>query len=345
MNDDAQMHALNAVLRVASRHPSVLHEEAFDELAAVIGEAVRFDRLGIMVPDGPLSLRLHALSPRLSDSLSFGERTPGEAHVWQAIFEEQRPHFEDDMARGTEIVRAAARGTIRSFGAFPIRVAEARARSSAPPGASRVIALLVLSFDTPGAARGLPFALVQEIADAIGPSVERALDLAREHRLAMILDTSGDAMLAWDREGLVTDANGAAVTLTGRRRSVLIGTPISELLAPLPRAAPRDDRGAASADVRLELLARDPAGVVRRVPVAATVTAVADDALVAAHALLRDLSLVVHAEQQAAAHLARIHELEEQHRTLLDNAPLIIFRLDPASDELVYLNRPPIITP
>jgi signal transduction histidine kinase len=53
--------------------------------------------------------------------------------------------------------------------------------------------------------------------------------------------------------------------------------------------------------------------------------------------------------------LARIHELEEQHRTLLDNAPLIIFRLEadeadlsaptssglpnPANLALVYLNR------
>ncbi|HEY4119373.1 MAG TPA: ATP-binding protein, partial [Byssovorax sp.] len=55
-------------------------------------------------------------------------------------------------------------------------------------------------------------------------------------------------------------------------------------------------------------------------------------------ALLRDLTLVVAAEREAAAHLARIHEIEEQHRTLLDNAPLVIFRLDPRTTELVYLN-------
>jgi PAS domain S-box-containing protein len=335
MDADTKLQALNAVLRVAARHPSVLHEEAFDELVAVIAEHAAFDRIGIMVPDGPLSLRMYAVWPRLAGPLSFGERTPGEPHVWHTLFEEQRAHFEDDMLRGTEVVRAAARGIVRSFGAFPIRVTEARARSSAPPGAPRVVALLVLSSLTPGAARGLPAALMQDIADAIGPSVERALELAREHRLAMILETSGDAMLAWDREGRITDANGAAAALTGRRRSELIGTPVSALLAPLPTPG---DGGAAPAGVRLELLARTPTGP-RRVPVAATVTAVSDDAQVAAHALLRDLSLVVLAEQEAAARLARIHELEEQHRTLLDNAPLIIFRLDPVTGELVYLNR------
>ena len=337
MDDDAKLHALNAVLRVASRHPSVFQEDAFEELAAVIGELVTFDRIGVLVPDGPLSLRLHALYPRGPASLRFGDRAPAAPHLWRAVFEEQRPHIEDDMARGDDVMRAAARGSTRSLGAFPIRVTEARARSSAPPGAPRVVAMLVVSFDAPGAARGLPSALVQEIADTLGPSVERALELAREHRLAMILDTSGDAMLAWDREGRVTDANGAAVALTGRRRADLIGTPVSELLEPLPIPG---ERGVATAGVRLELLARGPSRAeTRRVPVAATVTAVADDALVAAHALLRDLSLVVHAEREAAARLARIHELEEQHRTLLDNAPLIIFRLDPVSGELVYLNR------
>jgi signal transduction histidine kinase len=47
---------------------------------------------------------------------------------------------------------------------------------------------------------------------------------------------------------------------------------------------------------------------------------------------------VVRAEREAAARVARIHELEEQHRTLLDNAPLIIFRLDPGTLNLAYLN-------
>ncbi|WP_437933201.1 hybrid sensor histidine kinase/response regulator [Sorangium sp. So ce341] len=48
---------------------------------------------------------------------------------------------------------------------------------------------------------------------------------------------------------------------------------------------------------------------------------------------------VVAGEREAAERLLRIRELEEQHRNLLDNAPLIIFRLDPETGELSFLNR------
>jgi PAS domain S-box-containing protein len=217
--------------------------------------------------------------------------------------------------------------------------------------APRTAAVLVFSFHDAGAARRAPADALQEVADALGPAIERATHLAREHRLAMILETSSDAMLAWDRAGRVTDANSAAAVLTGRPRRDLIGAPIAELLDPTPGPGTTSSTEGA----RLSLLARTSSGL-RKVTVAATVTAVEHDALVASHALLRDLSQVVRAEREAAVRLARIHELEEQHRTLLDNAPLIIFRLepdeteqslprpdpmvvDPSSLTLVYLNR------
>ncbi|AUX23755.1 two-component hybrid sensor and regulator [Sorangium cellulosum] len=53
-----------------------------------------------------------------------------------------------------------------------------------------------------------------------------------------------------------------------------------------------------------------------------------------------DRSLRVMAgEREAAERLLRIRELEELHRNLLDNAPLIIFRLDPETGDLSFLNR------
>jgi signal transduction histidine kinase len=48
---------------------------------------------------------------------------------------------------------------------------------------------------------------------------------------------------------------------------------------------------------------------------------------------------IVAAEREAASHLGRIRLLEKELRTLLDNAPLIIFRLDPNTGQLLYLNR------
>jgi PAS domain S-box-containing protein len=330
---------LTSVLRVAAGQSNLLDPEAFAQLEAAIAGLVAFDRVSILVPEGQLWLRVFALSPVL-EALPFGARIPGQQAVWREMFEEHRPHFVDDMAQGDETERRAARGGARSYGAFPIRVpagpAPSRARPAAPP-ASRVVGLLVLSFLEPGAARALPVPLVQAIADAIGPAVERALQLSRAHRLAMILETSGDAMLAWDREGHVADVNRAAVTLSGRSRADLIGAPIADLLDPLPTPG---DPTAAAEGVRLSLLAAAGAdGRPRRIPVAATITAVPGDALVAAHALLRDLSQVVRAEEEASARLARIRELEEQHRTLLDNVPFIIFRLEPEGGRLVYLNR------
>jgi signal transduction histidine kinase/CheY-like chemotaxis protein len=50
-------------------------------------------------------------------------------------------------------------------------------------------------------------------------------------------------------------------------------------------------------------------------------------------------SPIVAAEREAASHLGRIRLLEKELRTLLDNAPLIIFRLDPSTGQLLYLNR------
>jgi PAS domain S-box-containing protein len=349
MDQGSQSHALLAVLRVAARHADLLDQEAFAELASALGELAAGGRVTVLVPEGPLRLRIHAVSPGPEPLIGFGERLPGDEGEWHTLFVEQRAVFCDDMRRGNEVERSAAQREVDtlSYAAFPCRVSgpgaapsSTRGMGQSPalpggaPSSTRVVALLVLTFPEVGGARRVASEPLQEVADALAPALERAARFAREHRLAMILETSDDAMLAWDREGNVTDANRAAVGLTGRSRLELLGTPITDLLDPPPHPGSGE---------RLSLLARAPAlgstTRVRRVPVAATVTAVEHDALVAAHALLRDLSAVVEAERQAAARLARIHELEQEHRTLLDNAPLIIFRLDPGSLELVYLNR------
>jgi PAS domain S-box-containing protein len=329
MTEHDELLALNAVLLAASRHPNLLVEEAFDDIVAVLRGLLPFDRMSVLIPEGSQWLRIYAASPGSDGRPALGERVPADPAVWPGLFVEQRPHVCDDTRLGNETERLAAEGGLLSYAALPIRVADLR-------GERRVHSLLVLSFLDAGAASRLPLDRAQEIADALGPSLDRSTRIAREHRLSMILETSGDAMIAWDRDGLVTDANAAAEALTGRPRHDLVGTPVADLLDPAPRPG---EAGTPAAGARLALLSRTPAGGPARVVVAATVTAVEDDPVVAAHALLRDLTQVVRAEEEAAARLARIHELEEQHRTLLDNAPLIIFRLLPATNDLVFLNR------
>ncbi|MFS8065613.1 MAG: ATP-binding protein [Byssovorax sp.] len=347
--ETARLSALNAVLKVLVRHANLLQPQPFEELADAVAELVSFHRIALLVPEGSDHRRVYAVTRGLASPALFGRRAPMVPAVVRRVYVEQLPLFVDDTRQGKESDRATIDADALSYVVFPVRVGDAG-------GASRVIAELMLTFHEAGGARQVPVALMQEVADVLGSTLERALRLARDRRLAMILKTSGDAMLAWDREGRVTDANAAALVLTGRPRGQLIGVPIIELLGPmadgrgpleLAASAGRGmstemtDRVTMASGVRLDLFARSMSAGrdLRRVVVAATITAVADDPLVAAHALLRDLTQVVVAEKEAAQRLSRIHELEEQHRTLLDNAPLIIFRLDPRTAELVYLNR------
>ncbi|NLE87808.1 MAG: PAS domain-containing protein [Myxococcales bacterium] len=173
-----------------------------------------------------------------------------------------------------------------------------------------------------------------EESDRREVQVDALDDVARCRRLAAILDTSSQAMLAWDVNGGVVEANHAACALTRLSRDELLGTSIHELFPELPRLP----HGEAPLPVRLELVLPRQR-VERRLPVSVVVQTISGVPPLVAHALIRDDSRFVAAEQEVASHLTRIRLLEKELRTLLDNAPLIIFRLDPDTGQLSYLNR------
>jgi PAS domain S-box-containing protein len=318
---------LNDVLRIVLRNPNLLQRQVFEDLARVVSEATPIASFALALLDGPGYQRIYGVSPGPAEVvLPFGERLEIEnKELYEHVYVRGEPYFQDDASHGTSRERMASAEGYSSYLSVPVR------------SSGDVRAQIILGFGPVAGARQAPLALLQDIAGIVGDSLERVVRLARERRLAMILETSGDAMLAWDRSGVITDANAAASSFTGRNRAELLGTPITKILGPAM------DQGAGtpppSQGVRMDLARRSKNGGEQRVAVAATITAVEDDPLVAAHVLLRDLSHVVAAERAATERLARIRELEEQHRTLLDNAPLIIFRLDPTTTELVYLNR------
>jgi PAS domain S-box-containing protein len=328
LDEQGYLRSIEALLGVVARHANLLGRDAFDEFAATLEREIGCDQLSFFVWDGPGFLRLYASSVH-GGTIAHGQRVPFADHpAYAAVFEQGVVYRCDDTSKSSHpLDQLAIPLGILSYVSIPVRSNES----------GRTLGSLVLQFRHKGGVPASSLRLGERIAQMLGPNVDRAVPLARERRLAMILETSGDAMLAWDHEGRITDANDAAACLTNVPKGELIGLPVRDVLHPQPDTS-RPNTPAQG--VRLELRARAAeATPARRVTVAATVTSVEDDAHVAAHALLRDLSEVVATEREAALHLARIRELEEQHRKLLDNAPLIIFRLDPITAELVYLNR------
>ncbi|MBX3206780.1 MAG: PAS domain S-box protein [Labilithrix sp.] len=332
--------AMNEVLRVAAHDNNLFRRETFEALARVLSRYLPLDCLAIVVPD-PAGKRLYAAS--LAEGgrplPPFGARFPHSPKE-ESVLTKGTIKLCDDTRNAETLDQIAVQWGFLSYAIVPIRqrswTLEDAGRPSPPAReeTGAIVGKVIVAFREPGFASKAPIDLLQLLASLFGETFDRSVTRTRERRLAMILETSGDAMLAWDEDGRISDANVAAATLIGASRAALIGTPISEVLdldeLPPPSAAPRA--------VRTTLTPRSSERS-EPITVSVTMTAVQDDPLVSMHALIRDESHVVIAEREAAHHLSRVHELEKELRTLLDNAPLIIFRLDACGGVLKYLNR------
>ncbi len=321
--------ASHAVLSVAARHDDLLRRDAFEELALALARHVPLGRLVITVPVGEEQI-LYAAS--IGDSASplppFGARFPLPDPTNRRIVMEGAARVCNDTRNGDAVDRLVAQSGYLSYVALPIR------ERASPAGPGAIIAKMVACFPLLGQASQIPLELLEEVAGLFGARFQRSRLAARERRLAMILETSGDAMLAWNRQGKVADCNLAAALLTGLPRAELLGSAVAELVEELAETA----EGELGRAHRTRLRVRR-SGQLKWLPVSVSVTAVKDDPVVAMHMLLRDVSHIVAAEQEAAEYLSRVRTLEQEHRTLLDNAPVVIFRIDPATRELRYLNR------
>ncbi len=311
--------AIEAARAILARHGTLLTQEAFSALLDALAARLSVARLSVVLLEEPEHLRLYVGAGAEVPLAPAGSRLIAGGVEWRAATGRGEPYVCDDTHLGGGHDPAFAAVGLRSYRVTPLRGAD---------GGDGVIGGFFVFFARAGAASEAPTAVLDEVAALVEGSLQRAVRLARERRLARILETSGDAMLAWDADGVVTDANAAALALTGRSRRELIGASIEDLLGHAHAS------GSTPHGARLSLASR--AG---EVPVSATITAFDGDPSVAGHALLRDVSAVVRAEREAAESLARVRELEEQHRALLDAAPMVIVRIDPATGDLDYLNR------
>ena len=331
--------AIGQVLRIAAHDNNLFRRETFDAIARTLAQHLPLDCLAVVVPEAG-GKRLYATSAAGGARAlpPFGARFPHGPQE-ETVLDHGRIKICDDTRNSQALDQIAVHWGFLSYVILPIRRRPWTLETGQVefPAGMTIVAKLVVAFREAGCASSAPLDLLHLIADLFGETFDRSTGLARQRRLAMILETSGDAMLAWDHDGLVTDANNAAAGLTGVPREALMGTPIREFLDP-ERELSRIPSGRA---VRTTLRRRDAGGSrdVEPITVSVTITLVEDDPHVAMHALIRDETHLVAAEREAASHFARVRELEKDLRALLDNAPLIIFRLDSTAGDLRYLSR------
>ena len=341
LDREHRLAAMNEVLRIAAHDNNLFRRETFEALARVLSTHVPLDCLAVVVQE-PGGKRLYATSLAEGGRTlpPFGARCP-HGPKEETVLTKETIKLCDDTKNTESHDQIAVQWGFLSYAIVPIRRQTwtlERAGRLPPQGrdeAGAIVGKLIVAFREPGFASKAPIDLLLLVADLFGETFDRSVALTRERRLAMILETSGDAMLAWDEDGRISDANVAAAALVGADHDALIGTPISEVLD--IQAIQRGSAGA-ERSVRTTLTPRSDQHS-EPITVSVTMTAVEDDPLVSMHALIRDESLVVLAERDATLHFTRVRELEKEHRTLLDNAPLIIFRLDALGSELKYLNR------
>jgi PAS domain S-box-containing protein len=319
------------VLWALVRHPDLLREEAFSALSKAFAAHVAFDHMALFLPDGDFRRLIAVSDPQAAHVVRFGARIPAVAEITHRVYVEKRSHVCADTRLGSPIEVSIAESGFRSYISVPIRSPHASNATEAVAADLPVIGELVFVFRGVDESTRAPLGRLEAMVDAVGAGLSNALLLVRSRRLEKVLDGSGDALLAWDRERRVTDLNAAMERLSGRSRAELLGLDIATLLDPLPNAIEGDGP---TQGLRLDLVVDG-----RRTLVAATFGRVQDDAIVYEHALLRDLTEVARAEALVEEGVARVRDLEEQLRTLLDNAPLMIFRFAPDTRELVYLNR------
>jgi len=117
---------LNAVLRVAAKHPSLLTPAAFKELVEVISKHIPIAGLSAIVPDGEGHQRIYVdvSSPIGPRKLGFGHRIPTLPHIQESIYQNARPYICDDARVGSDIAQLAAEVGFLSYTVVPIKTAE-----------------------------------------------------------------------------------------------------------------------------------------------------------------------------------------------------------------------------
>ncbi len=153
-------------------------------------------------------------------------------------------------------------------------------------------------------------------------------------RYAELFDFAPNGYLVFDPDGLVVEANLTAASMLGWERALLLGRPFSQHVAPASRDTWRLHYGTVfktggSQQCEIEVLGRGAARLTVRLHSRPVLDA--GDKVVQCRTAMLDVTALVRAEQ-------RVRDSERRFRTLAENSPDIIVRLD-ADLRIVYASR------
>jgi PAS domain S-box-containing protein len=165
-------------------------------------------------------------------------------------------------------------------------------------------------------------------------SVRTQATMQARFRLAAIVESSDDAIIGKDLDGIITDWNKGAERIYGYSAEEMVGKSIS-LLAPTDRAGDvaeilsKIKQGERISHFATTRRTRDGG----RIDVSLTVSPVfdANGRIVGASAIARDISAQKHQE-------AVLRESEERFRLVADNAPAMIWMSD-ADNRSIFVNK------
>jgi PAS domain S-box-containing protein len=297
-------------------------EEVYEAALEAITRALDCDRASILLFDRDNIMRFVAWRG-LSDSY----RRAVEGHSpWTADSKDPQPLCLADIERadlGAELTRTVRAENIRALAFIPLFEN------------GRLLGKFMVYYDTPHRFSDAEVDIALTIARQVGFSIERTRAAVSANRLAAIVESSDDAIIAKNLDGIITNWNEGAERMFGYRHDEVIGKPITILL-PCDRI-----------DEEPQILARIRSGekihhfeTVRRrkdgglIDISLAVSPIRDGAgrIVGASNISRDISDRKRAE-------AKLKQSERRLQELLAAIPAAIYTTD-ARGRLTYFNEP-----